>query len=53
MNNTNHHESESIRKVIDQATDGLVDRETLVELIVLGAVASQFTECVSWEFEFR
>ncbi len=41
MNDTNHHASESIRRVIDFAAAGLVDRDTLVELIVLGAVASE------------
>jgi MoxR-like ATPase len=41
MNDRNYNASESIRRVIDQAAAGLVDRETLVELIVLGAVASE------------
>ncbi len=41
MNDTDHLSSENIRRVIDLAAAGLVDRETLVELIVLGAVASE------------
>ena len=41
MNETNDRAGKDIRRVIDFAAEGLVDRETLVELIVLGAVASE------------
>jgi MoxR-like ATPase len=41
MHDTDRDSSISVRRVIDQAAAGLVDRETLVELVVLGAVASE------------
>jgi len=41
MNETNDRAGKDIRRVIDFAAEGLVDREALVELIVLGAVASE------------